>query len=228
MDWNEIVRHVLPLTLRTVTLWATVLFAIRWTGKRTVTALAPFDLALVIMISEVASIPIADLEVDLLHGLLPVVLLGAMHVGLTTINLRFRKVEHFTQGKPTLLVANGRIIMRNLQQERVSLEDLATSLRQQQVSNLDDVEELWLEPTGGVSVILKPQARPLTLKDLQDGGVAAVSLAKAHEQMQRMLGPDPDRAMVEAPRQGMVPGMEPYLQQATGERNQQGERGTPH
>ncbi len=166
LEWREITRDLFPLTLRTLTLWITVLVVMRWTGKRTLTAMAPFDLALVIMISEVASIPIADLKVDLVHGLLPVLLLGALHVLLTTVNLHYTNVEEFTEGKPTLLVSRGRIILRNLRSERVTLADLAAAMRQRQVDSLDDVEEAWLEPAGGLSVILRPEARPLTRRDL--------------------------------------------------------------
>lgn len=226
MDWHEVIRHILPLTLRTLTLWLTVLVVMRWTGKRTVTAMAPFDLALVIMVSEVASIPIADLEVDLFHGVLPVFLLGALHVGLTTLNLRSRKAEEYTEGRPALLIAHGRIIMRNLVEERVSLADLAASLRQQQVTELADVEEAWLEPTGGLSVIFRPEARPLTLKDLERHEEGRASLTHIHADMQRMLARRSERGPEQAPGQALVPGMEVYTSQAFGpERKQGGERG---
>lgn len=162
--------HVPPLAIRTLILYVAVLVAMRWTGKRTLSAMAPFDLALIIMISEVAAIPITTLEVDLLHGLLPVFLLGTLHVLLTTLNLHYRKLEDLTEGKPTLLIQDGQVLRANLLRERVSLADLASVLRTQQVRRLDQVEEAWLEPTGAVSVILRPAERPLTRTDLAEFG----------------------------------------------------------
>lgn len=170
VDLGELLRHVPHLALRTVVLFLTVLLVMRWTGKRTVTAMAPFDLALVILISEVAAIPITDLAVDLLHGLVPVVLLGALHIGLTRLNLRSRKMEEYTEGKATPVILGGCILLDNLRRERVSLNDLLAALRVQQVTDVSQVLECWLEPTGGVSVILRPEHRPLTLADLQRGG----------------------------------------------------------
>ncbi|BDG60826.1 DUF421 domain-containing protein [Caldinitratiruptor microaerophilus] len=162
----ELLADLPRLTFRTTVLFFLVLAVMRWTGKRTVAAMAPFDLALVIMISEVASIPITEADGNMLHGIVPVLILGGLHVLLTTLNLRFRKVEDVTEGRPTLLVKDGRILLDNLRRERVSLGDLAAALRMQQVLRLSDVEEAWLEPTGGVSVVLREAARPATRADV--------------------------------------------------------------
>jgi len=164
--WYEVIRHVPALVLRTVLLYGVVLATMRWTGKRTVATMAPFDLALMIMISEVAAIPITELDVDLAHGLVPVILLGALHVLVTTLNLRSRRFEALTEGRPTLLISQGRVLMENLRRERVSLADLSAALRLQQVTHLEQVEAAWLEPGGGVSVRLRPADRPATVRDL--------------------------------------------------------------
>lgn len=164
--FTEVIRHIPVLVLRTTLLFLLVLLVMRWTGKRTVTALAPFDLALVIMVGEVAAIPISDIEVDLLHGLLPVVLLGGFHVLLTRANLRSKSLEHLTEGKGTLLVRDGQVLRRNMERERVSMQDLQAALRLKSVTDLAQVQEAWMEHTGGVSVILKPGARPLTPEEL--------------------------------------------------------------
>ncbi|MCG0238484.1 MAG: DUF421 domain-containing protein [Firmicutes bacterium] len=164
--WYEVIRDVPALALRTILLYGVVLATMRWTGKRTVATMAPFDLALMIMISEVAAIPITELNVDLAHGLVPVILLGALHVLVTTINLRSRRFEALTEGRPTLLIARGRVLMENLRRERVSLADLSAALRLQQVTHLEQVEAAWLEPGGGVSILLRPADRPVTVRDL--------------------------------------------------------------
>lgn len=162
----ELLVDLPRLAVRTTALFFLVLAVMRWTGKRTVTAMAPFDLALVIMISEVASIPITEIDGNILNGIVPVLILGGLHILLTTLNLRFKKVEDVTEGRPTLLVKDGRILLRNLRRERVSLNDLAAALRMQRVLRLSDVQEAWLEPTGGVSVVLREAARPATRADV--------------------------------------------------------------
>lgn len=167
-DWvREIGGHIPVLVIRTVISFMLVMMIVRWTGKRSVANLAPFDLALVIMIGEVAAIPISDLEVDFLHGLLPVALLGGLHVGLTTANLHYKGLERLTEGHPTLLVKDGRVLKKNLLKERVSMSDLFTALRHKEVDDVSEVKEAWIEHAGGISVILKRDADAATPRDVE-------------------------------------------------------------
>lgn len=173
MPASDLLRDLPVLTIRTVLLFGFVLAVMRWTGKRTVSALAPFDLAVVIMMGEVAAIPIADLHVDLLHGIWPVLLLGTLHVALATLNLRWRRMEQLTEGKAALLVQDGRLLLGNMRRERVSEQDLHAALRLKGVHQLADVREVWMEHTGGISVVLKDHARPITRANLGARGGAA-------------------------------------------------------
>jgi uncharacterized membrane protein YcaP (DUF421 family) len=163
----ELVQHTPVLIIRTMLTFITVLVVVRWTGKRSIANLAPFDLAMVILIGEVAAIPVADLKVDLLHGILPVILIGGMHVAMTTINLHSKAFEKFTEGVPTLLVKNGQVLGKNLVKERVSMDDLMTALRHKEISELTQVKEAWIEHAGGVSVIKQTAADSATPKDLE-------------------------------------------------------------
>lgn len=167
-DWlTEMVRHVPVLLVRTIIAFLFVMMVVRWTGKRSIANLAPFDLAMVIMIGEVAAIPVSDLDVDFLHGLLPVALIGALHVAVTTINLHWKSFEELTEGHPTLLVKDGRILKKNLLRERVSLSDLHTALRHKDVADVSDVKEAWIEHAGGISVILKHEADAATPREME-------------------------------------------------------------
>ena len=167
-DWaKEVIQHVPVLLVRTVLTFVVVMIVVRWTGKRSIANLAPFDLAMVIMIGEVAAIPISELDVDFLHGLIPVVLLGGLHVAVTTVNLHWKGFERLTEGFPTLLVKDGRVLRRNLLRERVSMADLMTALRHKEVEDVSEVKEAWMEQSGGISVILKREAGPATPRDVE-------------------------------------------------------------
>lgn len=181
LNWKEMLHDVPSVAWRTVVLFFIVLAVMRWSGKRTVTAMAPFDLALVIMISEVASIPISEPKMDIFNGLVPVIMIGALHVLLTTLNLYSVRMERMTEGQPTLLVKKGKVLTKNLRRERVSLSDLNAALRLQQVSNLSQVDEAWLEPTGGVSVLLAKPDQPLTPSAFGSEGLSQVDrIVAAH------------------------------------------------
>lgn len=181
----ELWVHIPILVVRTLITFFTVLVVVRWTGKRSIANLAPFDMAMVIMIGEVAAIPVSELRVDLLHGILPVFLIGGLHVLMTTLSVRSKAFERFTEGKPTLLVKNGKVLHKNLRRERVSMDDLMTALRHKEVTRVSEVREAWIEHAGGVSVIrtdddrLTPQALTETMEDLLQQAIDRIAQANA-------------------------------------------------
>jgi uncharacterized membrane protein YcaP (DUF421 family) len=179
-DWMiELWDHVPVLILRTILTFITVLVVVRWTGKRSIANLAPFDLAMVIMIGEVAAIPISELKVDLLHGILPVGLIGGLHVVTTWLALKSKVFERWTEGSPTMLVKDGQVLRKNLAKERVSMADLMTALRHKEVTRITDVQQAWIEHAGGISVIRKHEADAATPRDLDQ----ALQLSQQQEQL---------------------------------------------
>lgn len=189
-DWHvELTRHIPALVLRSLITFGLVLITVRWTGKRTVANLAPFDLALVILIGEVAAIPVADLKVEMLHGIIPVLLIGALHVVMTTISMHSRRFEEWVEGKPTLLVKDGQVLKKNLLKERVSLVDLRSALRHKDVPRIELVKEAWMEPAGGVSVILRETESPASTKELRQAieEIVQANSARMRQELERLL-----------------------------------------
>ncbi|MDI6823988.1 MAG: DUF421 domain-containing protein [Bacillota bacterium] len=163
---RPIAMEILRLVWQAVILYVVVLFVVRLMGKRSVGKLAPFDLAVIIMIGELVAIPVTE-ERELYHGLIPVVVLGLLQLLLTWANTKSRTLEQITQGTSTLLVKDGQPQMQGLTRERVTLEDLAIALREKEVENLADVKEAYLEPTGQISVLKQKDAQPVTPRDAQ-------------------------------------------------------------
>jgi uncharacterized membrane protein YcaP (DUF421 family) len=142
------------------------LVAVRIMGKRSVAELAPFDLVVVIIMGSVAALPLEEEQIHPLHGVIPIVVMAFLQYILSVINLHWRGFEKVTQGMSTPIVLNGQILRDNLKKERVSDADLHIVLRQQGADRIEDIALAVLEPTGQVSVILKPEARPVTTKDM--------------------------------------------------------------
>jgi uncharacterized membrane protein YcaP (DUF421 family) len=189
-DWfAEVTEHVPVLLIRTFITFVMVLLVVRWTGKRSIANLAPFDLAMVILIGEVAAIPVADLRVDFLHGLLPVVFIGALHVAVTTLAVHSKTFERWTEGVPTLLVKDGKVLRKNLLKERVSMDDLKTALRHKEVTRISAVKEAWIEHAGGISVIRKEPAELPLPKHLAEAVAQIVDAhtARLHQELADLL-----------------------------------------
>lgn len=190
LHWIKGLVHDAPLlTIRTIVIFFTVLVAVRWTGKRSISNLAPFDLAMVILIGEVAAIPVTDLRVDFTHGILPVMLIGGLHVLITTIAVHSKWFERLTEGVPTLLIKNGRVLKKNLLKERVSMDDLMTALRHKEVTNVRDVREAWMEHAGGVSVIRRHEPDTAAPGDLRQAieEIVSANSARMRAELEALL-----------------------------------------
>ena len=189
-DWFvELYKHIPVLIIRTLLTFFTVLVVVRWTGKRSISNLAPFDLAMVILIGEVAAIPVGDLKVDLLHGILPVILIGSLHVLMTTMAVHSKRFEKITEGEPTQLVKDGKVLKKNLFKERVSMADLMTALRHKEVKDVREVQEAWIEHAGGISVIRKDETDRAMPKDLQEAmeQIIQANASRTRQELEELL-----------------------------------------
>lgn len=173
-DTDGNVWHImLTLVLRTLITYIVVLLVMRLSGKRTIANLAPFDLAMVILIGEVAALPVGGVE-PLYKGLIPAVLLGAFHILTTFISVRSKAFEKLTEGVPAQLIKDGKVVQKTLTKERVSMDDLLTALRLEGVTEVASVKEAYLEHAGGISVILQKPKQAVSLEQLDQKLKAAV------------------------------------------------------
>lgn len=146
--------EILTLVGRTAILWLVALIVFRFTGKRTMGKMGPFDFAVAIMIGEAVAIGMENTKEPIINAIAITIAIGLLQWILTWLNLRFRWLEKLTQGSPTIVITNGRIKEDTLKKERMSKPDLFMELRQNKVK-LKDVKKARLEPTGKVSVIKK-------------------------------------------------------------------------
>lgn len=148
------VAELATLIYRTAILYIVALIVFRSMGKRTLAKMGPFDFAVIIMIGEAVAIGMEDTKTPLMNAIGITVALGVLQFLLTWLNVRFRWLEKITQGVPTRLVVDGRIDEQELTRERVSSADLLMELRQKD-TQLKDVKEARLEPTGEISISKK-------------------------------------------------------------------------
>ncbi len=164
---HQVITEGPILAYRTAILYLLALAVFRLMGKRSMGKMAPFDVAVIIIIGESVAIAMEDVKTSLLYAAIPIVVLGTLQFLLTLINLHSTKVEEITQGVPRILVHNGQVDAANQLRERITQADLMMGLREQGVDKLSDVAEANLEPTGKVSVILAPGATALRTSDFE-------------------------------------------------------------
>lgn len=150
---------MLVILIRTILLYILVLIVMRLMGKREIGQLQPFELAISIMIADLASIPMTDVGIPITNGIIPILGLLVMHLLISIFNMKSIKVREILCGRPTILVYRGKIDEKALKKERFTINELEERLRGNNVVNLGDVEYAILETNGQVTVIQKPNKR---------------------------------------------------------------------
>jgi uncharacterized membrane protein YcaP (DUF421 family) len=131
----------------------------RLMGKREIGQLQPFELAISIMIADLASIPMTDTGVPISNGIIPILGLLVMHLLISLVNMKSMKAREIICGRPSILIYRGKIDEKALKKERFTINELEERLRGNNVFNLGDVEYAILETSGQVTVIQKPEKR---------------------------------------------------------------------
>lgn len=158
---------MLLVIIRTIILYATTVLLLRVMGKRQIGQLQPYELVVIIMISELAAIPMQNTGIPLLSGLIPIFILVAAQVTLSYISLKSERARGVICGTPSIVIENSRIVEDELRRLRLNLNDLLEQLRLKNVPDISDVEYAILETSGQLSVILKSEKRPVEPQDLK-------------------------------------------------------------
>lgn len=153
--------------LRTLILYVVIVFGVRLMGKRQLGELQPSELVVTILISNIATLPIEEVETPLFSGLLPILSLVVFEVIISAVNLRCRWLRRIFSGSPVVVIRGGEIDQKKLRELRFSVDDLMAQLRQDQIFAVEDVDFAVVETTGKLSVYQKYSARTLTPGTLQ-------------------------------------------------------------
>lgn len=157
---------MLVVFIRTLILFIVVIIAMRLMGKRQIGELQPFELAVAIMISELASVPMQNTGVPLVNGIIPILTLLAAQILISFISIKSTRARNIICGKPSLLIASGKLNEQVLRNELYTLNDLLEQLRSKDIYNIADVEYAILETNGQLSVVPKAAKRNVTAEDL--------------------------------------------------------------
>ncbi|AOZ94596.1 hypothetical protein PNBC_13955 [Paenibacillus crassostreae] len=141
--------------LRTLLMYVVIYATIRIMGKREIGKLSIFDLVISIMIAEIAVFVIDDIKRPVMDGIIPMVTLVLLQIVIAQIGLKSRKLRLLFDGKPTVLISNGKIHREAMKNQRYNLDDLMFQIRQKDIDNIANVEFAILETTGQLTVFPK-------------------------------------------------------------------------
>jgi len=150
--------EIWSLLIRTTVIYFVVFLIMRFMGKREIGKLSVLDLVISVMVAEIAVIVIEDTERSMWDGIVPMVMLLLIQVSTAMISMNNRKMRLLFDGKPSVIIAKGKINKDIMRKQRYNLDDLMLQLRENKITSVADVEFAILETSGKLSVIPKDRA----------------------------------------------------------------------
>ena len=147
--------------VRGIVVYVFLLIFLRATGKRQTGQYAPFDLVLLLILSNAVQNSMNAGDNSLIGGLISASTLIGCHVALSHLTYRFRRLERLIDGRPRVLVQDGKADEALMARERISPSDLAAALRAGGTLHAHEVARATIEVNGQITVVLRPTGRPL-------------------------------------------------------------------
>lgn len=160
------------ILIRSIILYFTVIFAVRLMGKRQLGELQPTELVITILISNIATLPLENIEMPLTMSLLPILTLVCYEVIMSWITLKSRKIRRLVSGHPKIIISGGVVDQKMLRELRLSIDDLLAGLRAKDIFDISEVQYAVVETNGTISVLEKADYRSATKKDVSKADVS--------------------------------------------------------
>jgi uncharacterized membrane protein YcaP (DUF421 family) len=153
--------HVaLQIALRTGVIYLVVLIGVRLSGKREVGQMTPFDLTLLLLLSNSVQNAMTGPDTSLIGGVVAACTLLLLNYFIGSLSGSSRAFRHVVQGEPSLLIHDGQPIESHMASEHVSMDELERALREHGISNVHDVALAVLEVDGSISCMKYDEIKP--------------------------------------------------------------------
>ena len=160
-------KCMFTIVVRAIIIYVIVLFLYRLMGKRQFVQMQPFELVLTLIIADLATIPMAEVSVPVLHGVVPLFTLVVLHFSLTMLSRASSKFSSFLSGKPVIVINPDGIDFRALRNLNLSVDDVFEAIRGCGYFSIEQIQFAIMETNGKMSVLPKSRFAPATAGDLK-------------------------------------------------------------
>lgn len=168
---------MLIVFFRALILYCIVFFVIRLMGKKELSKVQPFELAIIIVISDLASAPMSSRGMSLLDGIVPIITLLLAYSIFLLLNHSSNKVQDIICGVPILIIKDGKIVEDEFTKQKYTVSDLMSQLHEKDIFNIEDVKYGIIETNGNLSIIKNDEnINMLPLNVIEDGKYADTNI----------------------------------------------------
>ena len=171
---------MLRLVVRTAIMYAYVMLSMRLMGKRQQGELETSELVVAVMISDLATQPLLNTDLSMLHGFLPVATLVLCEILVSFVLLKSLRLRALLCGTPSMIIRAGTIDQAAMRRSRFSIDELTVELRRNGITDLAQVRYAILETNGSLSVIPTQESAPVTAQQMgiqsEDYGLSLIHI----------------------------------------------------
>ncbi len=158
--WPAGAHFALPIALRTAVIYLVVLIGVRLSGKREVGQMTPFDLTLLLLLSNSVQNAMTGPDTSLLGGVVAASTLLLLNYVVGTLSGKNRGFRRVVQGEPSLLIHDGQPIQDHMAKEHISMDELQRAVREHGIAECSDVALAVLEVDGSISCLKYDDIKP--------------------------------------------------------------------
>ncbi|MFP5452319.1 MAG: DUF421 domain-containing protein [Thermoleophilia bacterium] len=143
----------MDIVIRAAVMFVLLTLLLRVVGRRELGEMEPADLVLLVVMGDLVQQAITQSDTSVTGAGLAVTTMALMAVGSSYLAFRFRALRPVIEGRPVVLISDGELMRDNLRAERISLEELTSQARLQQIGSLSEVRWAIQETSGRISFI---------------------------------------------------------------------------
>jgi uncharacterized membrane protein YcaP (DUF421 family) len=146
----------MDIVIRAFVAYLFILFLMRVVGRRELSSMEPSDVILLVVIGDLVQNGVTQSDYSVTGVVLAAGTMGSLATLTAYVTYKWSRIRNVVEGEPVILVEDGKLIERNMKNERLTADEVMEQARLTQgVESLDDVKWAVLETSGSISIVKK-------------------------------------------------------------------------
>ena len=135
-------------------------------GKRQIGEMQPYEVVITLIIADLATLPMSDSNIPLLHGILPLAILVLLHYLITLLTRKNAKIRRIVSGQPIVVISPNGLEYKAFKSLNITIDDISEMLRQNGYYSFEQILYAIIETNGKISIVPKSNNAPATAQDV--------------------------------------------------------------